>query len=164
PYSVPTDIASLFGASVGPGVRHVTSAIMIAVLVFLLVRTWRGADWISSAGWAAAALALAQFEPMPWYVVWSLPFAALGRSGAQRRALACAGRRARRPGDRRSRRVAAGVGARARRAGGCADLDGGPVRPLGRSGSRGGGHGGRALPRLDRRGSLHPAHLRGVRA
>ena len=84
PYSVPTDIASLFGATVGPGVRHVTSAVLVAVLVLLLVRTWRGADWISSAGWAAAALALAQFEPMPWYVLWSLPFAALGRSRALR--------------------------------------------------------------------------------
>jgi len=87
PYSVPTDIASLFGATIGPGVRHVTSAVLIAVVAFLLIRTWRGADWISSAGWAAAALALAQFEPMPWYIVWSLPFAALGRSRALRTAV-----------------------------------------------------------------------------
>jgi hypothetical protein len=65
-------------------VRHVTSAVLISVLVLLLVRTWRGADWLVSAGWAAVALALAQFEPMPWYVGWSLPFAALGGSRALR--------------------------------------------------------------------------------
>ena len=31
--------------------------------------------------------AVSQFEPMPWYVVWSLPFAALGRSRALRAAV-----------------------------------------------------------------------------
>jgi hypothetical protein len=84
PYSVPTDIASIFGETIGPGVRDVTAAVLVGVIVMLLVRTWRGADWLVSAGWAAAALALSQFEPMPWYVVWSLPFAALGSSRALR--------------------------------------------------------------------------------
>jgi hypothetical protein len=84
PYSVPTEVGSLFGASVGPGLRLVTGGLLLAVLTGLLVRTWRGADWLAGAGWAAVALALAQFEPMPWYVVWALPFAALAASRALR--------------------------------------------------------------------------------
>jgi len=49
------------------------------VLVALVVRTWRGGDWIVNAGWAMLALLLALPWVMPWYLVWLLPFAALGR-------------------------------------------------------------------------------------
>ena len=60
------------------------AALLAATIVFLVVRVWRGADWIATAGWAALALAAAQLQPMPWYIVWVLPFAALGRSRALR--------------------------------------------------------------------------------
>ena len=48
-------------------------------------RTWRGADWITAAGWATLALLLTLTFLMPWYVVWLLPLAALGESAALRR-------------------------------------------------------------------------------
>jgi hypothetical protein len=44
-----------------------------------------------SAGWAALALATAQVQPMPWYIVWALPFAALGKSRALRIAVVALG-------------------------------------------------------------------------
>jgi hypothetical protein len=48
------------------------------VVIGLLVRTWRGGDWIVNAGWATLALLLTLPWVMPWYVAWLLPFAALG--------------------------------------------------------------------------------------
>jgi hypothetical protein len=52
--------------------------VFVVVVVGLLVRTWRGGDWIVNAGWAVLALLLALPWVMPWYVAWLLPFAALG--------------------------------------------------------------------------------------
>ena len=48
-----------------------------ATLVWLLVRTWRGADPIRMAGWATLAILVASAWLVPWYVLWLLPLAAL---------------------------------------------------------------------------------------
>ena len=48
----------------------------------MLARAWRGADPIAAAGWAFAALLASIASLAPWYLVWLLPFAALGRSRA----------------------------------------------------------------------------------
>jgi hypothetical protein len=45
----------------------------------LLGWTIRGADWLRAAGWAALGLLIATSWLMPWYVIWLLPFAAVGR-------------------------------------------------------------------------------------
>ncbi len=82
PYSIPTEVGGLFGLSVGHTLRLLTSFVLVLVLAFLFVRTLRGGDWLAAAGWAAIALAAALFQPMPWYVMWALPFAALARSRA----------------------------------------------------------------------------------
>ena len=63
---------------VSPTVELLAKLAFAAVAVGLLVRTWRGADWIVNAGWAMLALLLALPWVMPWYVAWLLPFAALG--------------------------------------------------------------------------------------
>lgn len=84
PYSVPSELGLAFGFGVDPTTRHVLAGLLVATVVVLAVRVWRGADWIASAGWAALALAAAQVQPMPWYIVWALPFAALARSRALR--------------------------------------------------------------------------------
>jgi alpha-1,6-mannosyltransferase len=47
------------------------------VLLWLLVRTWRGADPIRMAGWATLAILVASAWLVPWYVLWLLPLAAL---------------------------------------------------------------------------------------
>jgi hypothetical protein len=52
----------------------------------LLRAAWRGGDWITSAGWATLALVVSLTWEMPWYVLWALPFAALGSSRSLRRA------------------------------------------------------------------------------
>ena len=84
PYSITSELGLVFGFGIDATTRHVLAAILLVTVVVLIVRTWRGADWIVTAGWAALALAATQVQPMPWYVVWALPFAALGRSRALR--------------------------------------------------------------------------------
>src|SRR5207302_179345 len=70
PYSVPSEIGLVFGFGMNATTRHVAGVVLLVILVVLIVRTWRGADWIASAGWAALALTAAQVQPMPWYIVW----------------------------------------------------------------------------------------------
>jgi hypothetical protein len=77
-HSVPAELARLGGAATLPAWGHlVTDAFLLAVVCGLLVRTRRGADWLSGAGWAFIALLLTTAWLLPWYVAWAAPFAAL---------------------------------------------------------------------------------------
>lgn len=64
--------------------RAGAAAAFAAAAVALLIRVRRGADWIGGAAWATLALLLTSLWLMPWYVVWLLPLAALGRGSAIR--------------------------------------------------------------------------------
>jgi hypothetical protein len=82
---------NLLGLLLGQGgATHLVQTLVkvaAAVAILLLLRAaWQGADWITSAGWATLALVLSLTWEMPWYVLWVLPFAALGQSRALRRA------------------------------------------------------------------------------
>lgn len=80
-HSVPTYTGQLLGlGGATPGLRLLAALALGAAAAFLLWRTWRGFDWITAAGWAALALLLTTAWLMPWYIVWLLPLAALGRS------------------------------------------------------------------------------------
>jgi hypothetical protein len=46
--------------------------------------TWRGAAWLTAAGWATLALLATTTWLLPWYPVWWLPIAAMLRSPWQR--------------------------------------------------------------------------------
>ena len=59
------------------GMRHAS-----CVVVWLLVKTWRGFDWIRAAAWAGTGLLLATSWLLPWYLVWPLPLAAVARDRA----------------------------------------------------------------------------------
>ena len=48
-----------------------------ALALWLLHRTWRGADPIRMAGWTTLALLVASAWLVPWYALWLLPLAAL---------------------------------------------------------------------------------------
>jgi hypothetical protein len=58
--------------------------VLLVVIVLLLLR--RPSEWIAGAGWATLALVASVAWLMPWYLIWVLPLAALGRSVALRRA------------------------------------------------------------------------------
>ena len=91
-FSLPDDVASILGVSVttrcaghfyacvNGSISLLAAASLVVVLAFLLWRTWRGADPVACAGWAAVALLLALTSVMPWYLLWVLPFAVLSRS------------------------------------------------------------------------------------
>lgn len=82
-HSVPTYLGQLAGAGgASDAVRAACAVALLAAVAGLLVRTWRGADWLTSAAWATLALLLTTAWLMPWYLVWLLPLAALGRSRA----------------------------------------------------------------------------------
>jgi alpha-1,6-mannosyltransferase len=76
--SIPVTFARLTGIDEG-AVRVAALAIFGAALAWLLVWTWRGADWIRAAAWAGTGLLLATSWLLPWYLVWPLPLAAVAR-------------------------------------------------------------------------------------
>jgi hypothetical protein len=80
PNSFPSEVWRLFGSvTVGAGGRLALHLALGAVLIYLLVRVWRGADWLSGAGWAMLAAALLTTWMLVWYSLWALPLAAVAR-------------------------------------------------------------------------------------
>lgn len=85
-FSLPYKTAELLGALL-PGqrldyrdaVRTAYGLALAAVTVWLLLRTWRGADAIGMAAWATLAVLVASAWLVPWYALWLLPLAALAR-------------------------------------------------------------------------------------
>ncbi len=77
--SIPITLARLTGLDPDP-VRATALALYAAAVAYLLLRTWRGHDWVAAAGWAVLGLLLATSWLLPWYLVWALPLAAVSRS------------------------------------------------------------------------------------
>jgi alpha-1,6-mannosyltransferase len=83
-FSVPNLVGLAFGLGGStPGLLRVANVALV-LLVLMLLR--RPREWIAGAGWATLALVASVAWLMPWYLVWVLPLAALGRSAALRRA------------------------------------------------------------------------------
>jgi hypothetical protein len=76
--SIPVTFARLTGTDEG-AVRVAALTVFGAALAWLLVWTWRGADWIRAAAWAGTGLLLATSWLLPWYLIWPLPLAAVAR-------------------------------------------------------------------------------------
>jgi Glycosyltransferase family 87 len=76
--STPITAARLTGLD-PTAVRAAALALFAALFVHLLIRTWRGADWLRMAAWATFGLLLATAWLLPWYLIWSLPLVALSR-------------------------------------------------------------------------------------
>lgn len=92
-HSVPAEISQLLGlGQLALSVRIVLLALFGCVLVVTLWRTWRGAHWLDSYGWATLALLAATVWLVPWYGLWALLPASLSPSRRLRIAtlIACA--------------------------------------------------------------------------
>jgi hypothetical protein len=76
--SIPVTFSRLTGID-QRAVRVAALLLFGAAVVWLLVRTWRGADWIRAAAWAGFGLLLATSWLLPWYLLWPLPLAAVAR-------------------------------------------------------------------------------------
>jgi hypothetical protein len=85
----PNDIPGIFNDVLGLGIDNETlgrigMAVLIPVLLWLLIRTWRGGDWLENAGWATCAVLVTTTWFLPWYLIWFLPLAALAVRPYQR--------------------------------------------------------------------------------
>jgi alpha-1,6-mannosyltransferase len=76
--SIPITAARLTGLD-PTATRAAAFALFGLAFIFLLLRTWQGADWLRMAAWASFGLLLATAWLLPWYLIWSLPLAALSR-------------------------------------------------------------------------------------
>ena len=77
-HSIPAETARLVGLHGTPSWwRHLFAAAFVAVLLFALWRTARGADWRTAAGWTTLALLVSTAWLLPWYAIWALPLAAV---------------------------------------------------------------------------------------
>lgn len=76
--SLPGVVFQLTHAAVTHLVRRINSAILIAVVGWLLLRVWRGRmDWIEGAAWATFAVLATAWALLPWYSAWMMPLVAL---------------------------------------------------------------------------------------
>jgi hypothetical protein len=76
--SAPSTLARLTGLD-ETAIRATALALFAIAFLYLLWRTWRGADWLRCAAWASFALLLATAWLLPWYLIWTLPLVALSR-------------------------------------------------------------------------------------
>ena len=76
--SIPTTFSRLSGLNL-TAVRTAALTLYAALVIYLLIGTWRGADWLRCAAWASLALLLATAWLLPWYLIWAIPLVALSR-------------------------------------------------------------------------------------
>jgi hypothetical protein len=85
----PNDIPGVINDILGLGIStHTLGRIGMLVLLpaigLLLIRTYRGGDWLENAGWATCAVIVTTTWFLPWYLIWFLPLAALALRPYQR--------------------------------------------------------------------------------
>jgi Glycosyltransferase family 87 len=76
--SIPITFARLTGLD-PTAIRATALALYGVAFIYLLLRTWQGADWLRNAAWASFGLLLATAWLLPWYLIWALPLVALSR-------------------------------------------------------------------------------------
>ncbi len=79
-FSGPNRLAAALGTHITPAIRTLATAAAGLIALAALIAAWRGADAVTAAGWAFLALIASIASFAPWYLVWLLPFAALGHS------------------------------------------------------------------------------------
>jgi hypothetical protein len=78
--SFPTELAHLVGK---PGVfpidHDLLKGALVAIVLHLLWRTWRGYDWVAASGWTLLAISVTSTWLLAWYILWPLPLAVVSR-------------------------------------------------------------------------------------
>jgi hypothetical protein len=77
-HSVPATAARGLGVDVDVA-RAVFAAAYALLVVWLLIWTARGGDWVRASAWAMLGLLCATVYLVPWYVLWALPLVAVSR-------------------------------------------------------------------------------------
>jgi hypothetical protein len=85
PNDIPGILNDVLGLGLSTGTLGRLGMYVLALAVaFLLVRTYRGGDWLENAGWATCAILVTTTWFLPWYLIWFLPLAALAVRPYQR--------------------------------------------------------------------------------
>ncbi len=78
--SFPNEIAHLLGKpGVFPADHTLLKIALVAIVLHLLWRTWRGYDWVSASGWTLLAITVTSTWLLAWYTLWALPLAMVAR-------------------------------------------------------------------------------------
>jgi Glycosyltransferase family 87 len=78
--SFPTEIAHLLGKpGVFPVDHDLLKGALVAIVLHLLWRTWRGYDWVAASGWTLLAISVTSTWLLAWYTLWPLPLALVSR-------------------------------------------------------------------------------------
>ena len=85
----PNDVPGVINDVLGLGLANRTLGrigmlVLIVAVAGLLVRVYRGGDWLENAGWATCAVIVTTTWFLPWYLIWFLPLAALALRPHQR--------------------------------------------------------------------------------
>jgi hypothetical protein len=85
----PNDIPGIVNDVLGLGISthtlgRIGMLILLPTIALLLVRVYRGGDWLENAGWATFAVLVTTTWFLPWYLIWFLPLAALAVRSYQR--------------------------------------------------------------------------------
>ncbi len=85
----PNDIPGIVNDVLGLGITthtlgRIGMLVLLPTIALLLVRVYRGGDWLENAGWATAAVLVTTTWFLPWYLIWFLPLAALAVRPYQR--------------------------------------------------------------------------------
>lgn len=84
PHKTVDGLEQLFGELSREGASDIVRLIFVLLLallvIYLIHRSYRQPDtWLANAGWATLGVLIASAWLVPWYLLWLLPFAALGR-------------------------------------------------------------------------------------
>jgi hypothetical protein len=85
----PNDIPGVINDVLGLGLTthtlgRIGMLVLLPTIALLLVRVYRGGDWLENAGWATCAVIVTTTWFLPWYLIWFLPLAALAVRPYQR--------------------------------------------------------------------------------
>jgi hypothetical protein len=85
PNDIPGVINDVFGLGLATHTQgKVGMLVLLPTILFLLIRVYRGGDWLENAGWATCAVIVTTTWFLPWYLIWFLPLAALAVRPYQR--------------------------------------------------------------------------------
>jgi hypothetical protein len=85
PNDIPGIVNDVFGLGLAKHtLGKIGMLILLPTIALLLVRVYRGGDWLENAGWATCAVIVTTTWFLPWYLIWFLPFAALAVRPYQR--------------------------------------------------------------------------------
>lgn len=85
----PNDIPGVINDVLGLGITthtlgRIGMLVLLPTVALLLVRVYRGGNWLENAGWATCAVIVTTTWFLPWYLIWFLPLAALALKPYQR--------------------------------------------------------------------------------